>query len=165
MALNHARIKMACSTSGDLLHWESETSEAGSVVVRLNISGQYGCAFIPRQTFQSALEQARLARTRGANQVKAENAVLLKARAQLARDALVFTKNFPLQRHSVHIPPPPNRPDPVRRRRYTRRAHCCIADNGSRSPGRQILVRNPGNGDAEGRLQLPAAATRDQFCG
>src|SRR5205823_14894869 len=56
MALDHARIEMACATGCNLFHREAEAAEAIRIVFGLNVSGEHSHAPSLRQTFQRALQ-------------------------------------------------------------------------------------------------------------
>src|SRR5271157_1751229 len=113
MTFDHASVQVASASGRDLLYRKMKSLQPVGIVFRLNIARQYGHTILPRQGFESALQKTGLAGARRTDQVQAQNAVLLKPGTQLSRDTVVFTEDFLLQRYSLHILPPPDRPTPT----------------------------------------------------
>src|ERR1035438_1254683 len=113
MPLDHASVEMAGAASSDLFYRKMKALEPVGVVFRLDVSGQNRYTLMSGQQFEGALEQGGFARPGRTDDVQAQHAVLLKSGAQFRREAVVFTKNFSLQRYSFHIVPPPDKQTPA----------------------------------------------------
>src|SRR5580704_16637508 len=114
MPLDHARIQVASAAGRDLFYGKAKSLQPVGIVLRLNVTRQYGHAILSRQGFQGALQEAGLPGTGRANEVQAQHPMLVELRTQLSRDAVVLTKYFSLQRYSLHTLQPPDRPTPIR---------------------------------------------------
>ena len=115
LPMAHYLLPQVASAAGrDLLYREVKPLQPVGMVFRLDIARQHRDAIAPRQDFESALRKGGFAGAGRTDEVQALNAVLLKSATQLRRDAVVLTEDFSLQRHSVHILPPPGRPTPTR---------------------------------------------------
>src|SRR5208337_1626094 len=136
MTLDHASVQVASPAGRDLLDRKMKSLQPVGIVFRLNIARQHGHTVLPRQGFESALQKTGLARAGRTDQVQAQNAVLLKPGPQLSRDAVIFTEDFLLQRYSLHILLPPDKPIPTRLHRCMWFPGLRIADSGNRSRAR-----------------------------
>src|ERR1035438_2274710 len=102
MPLHHLRIEMASSAGNDLLHGKAELRQPLGIVLGLQIAGEDGHARVLVHAVQSLLQQQRLARSRGADEVHAQNSLLAIAFAQLLGENLVLVQDFLFDFNSTH---------------------------------------------------------------
>ena len=102
MPLHHLRVQVAGAAGHNLLHRKPKLRQPLRVVLGLQVAGEHGHARALVHALQRLLQQQRLARSRRADQVHAQDSLLAIAFAQLLGENLVLVQDFLFDFDSAH---------------------------------------------------------------